>query len=196
MAVSNDKPRDCSKTFKLDEVLPSLRHTCLLDHTFWTTCSASAQVAGLLRDYKDLSQMVCNAAKFVFSEKDEKGKKQDVNTCQDDLSKSGLLRAGPWLSEVTRKAMSSVLDLFQSANRSRQLGTDKLRVVKMPDLTDADAYCKVGLRAVGQLAQLTRELEADIKKMHDVRSAMTQLKSTKFCPKEGPPAVSVIGAWS
>ncbi|CAK9103619.1 Uncharacterized protein SCF082_LOCUS48398, partial [Durusdinium trenchii] len=324
MAVSNDKPSDCSKTFKLDEVLPSLRHTCLLDHTFWTTCSASAQVAGLLRDYKDLSQMVCNAAKFVFSEKDEKGKKQDVNaselkrwcdtlpkllpdrvgadlaktfdtrfvcvcqakhealassglnaiaslvtacesgspgslsaeeqqqlllkipkanalkslvssflevvgwaahdklsitdavsfvaaleltskhlqsvsadkTCQDDLSKSGLLRAGPWLSEVTRKAMSSVLDLFQSANRSRQLGTDKLRVVKMPDLTDADAYCKVGLRAVGQLAQLTRELEADIKKMHDVRSAMTQLKSTKFCPKEGPPAVSVIDAWS
>ena len=117
-------------------------------------------------------------------------------TCQDDLSKSGLLRAGPWLSEVTRKATSSVLDLFQSANRSRQLGTDKLRVVKMPDLTDADAYCKVGLRAVGQLAQLTRELEADIKKMHDVRSAMTQLKSTKFCPKEGPPAVSVIDAWS
>lgn len=82
MAVSNDKPSDCSKTFKLDEVLPSLRHTCLLDHTFWTTCSASAQVAGLLRDYKDLSQMVCNAAKFVFSEKDEKGKKQDVNASE------------------------------------------------------------------------------------------------------------------
>ena len=55
----------------LEEVLPGLKHTCLVDHSFWQSSSASSQVANILSEYKQVAEMVCNMARFVFLEQEK-----------------------------------------------------------------------------------------------------------------------------
>ena len=66
----------------LEEVLPGINHTCLVDHSFWQSSSASSQVANILSEYKKVAQMVCDMARFVFLEQDKFSHlpKVDVNS--------------------------------------------------------------------------------------------------------------------
>ena len=52
-------------------MLPGLKHTCLVDHSFWQSSSASSQVANILSEYKQVAEMVCNMARFVFLEQEK-----------------------------------------------------------------------------------------------------------------------------
>ena len=55
----------------LEEVWPGLKHTCLVDHSFWQSCSASGLVANILSEYKQMAAMLCDMARFVFLEQDK-----------------------------------------------------------------------------------------------------------------------------
>ena len=63
-------------------MLPGINHTCLVDHSFWQSSSASSQVANILSEYKKVAQMVCDMARFVFLEQDKFSHlpKVDVNS--------------------------------------------------------------------------------------------------------------------
>lgn len=50
----------------LGQLWPCIKHTALTDHSFWKSCAASGHVAGLLQDYKDIAQILCEMASFVF----------------------------------------------------------------------------------------------------------------------------------
>ena len=52
-------------------MLPGLKHTCLVDPSFWQPSSASSQVANILSEYKQVAEMVCNMARFVFLEQEK-----------------------------------------------------------------------------------------------------------------------------
>eukprot|EP00435_Cladocopium_sp_Y103_P061150 s662_g22.t1 len=68
---------------ELDELLPSIQHTCIVEHGFWKHGSATGQVGSILKDYEAVSTMLCAMFKFV---RDTNQKKQ-VDVAPADLSK-------------------------------------------------------------------------------------------------------------
>ena len=55
-----------AQLIELGEVWPCMKHTAVVDHSFWKGFPASSQVCKVLADYKALSEQVCDMSKFAF----------------------------------------------------------------------------------------------------------------------------------
>ena len=72
---------------ELDEVWSGLKHTCLVEHTFWESGPATGQVEAVLREYKDLSATLCDMANFVFLQNDKFKEKQKLDVAATTLKR-------------------------------------------------------------------------------------------------------------
>ena len=81
-AIVNDcKVPGGNALIELKEVWPCLKHVALTEHSFWKSCSASSQVAPLLKDYKGVAKAL--AEHTAPSEKNSQKKGQPQNSWID-----------------------------------------------------------------------------------------------------------------
>ena len=72
-AISNDcvvgaENKSAKGLVNLDDIAPALKQTGFVEHSFWTSCSATGQVSGALDQYKRFSATLADMIKFVFLE--------------------------------------------------------------------------------------------------------------------------------
>ena len=117
---------------------------------------------------------------------------------KQDLAETGLglAKTKDWLDSVCVKCLRYLLGFMLDTERRHKLALDKLKAIKMPELSNQQAYRKVGLASVGQLADLSKKIEADLKQLTDSRSALSKLKPCKFALDEKKlPAEVVLEEW-
>lgn len=98
----------------------------------------------------------------------------------EDLAKSGIKEAVPWLDGVARKLVAALLKALEETCPRVQVGSKKLQSYQLPSLEREDEYRAQGVKIVGVLAQLSSSTEQDLKKLRDVRSALSALHSVRF----------------
>ena len=99
---------------------------------------------------------------------------------EEDMKKSGLNDAVPWLDGVAKRLAKSLLKLLEEVSQKFEIAAQKVQGLKMPSLENEADYRKEGLQNVGMLAQLSAALEGDMKKMKALREGLSKLKSTNF----------------
>ena len=113
----------------------------------------------------------------------------------EDLKKSGLDIAHPWLDSVCKKSGNDMLAEIKELRSKADKDAKQVQAIKLPSLKDDAEYRKVGLSCVSQLASLTSSLEGHCKKIQELRSALQVLKSTKFSLEGEAPVLSEIQTW-
>lgn len=98
----------------------------------------------------------------------------------EDLAKSGIMEARPWLEGIARTLVAALLKYLEELRPRVQVGSKKLQANQLPSLDKEGEYRKEGVKIVGMLAQLSSSTEQDLKKLRDARSALTALHSVRF----------------
>lgn len=115
---------------QLDELLPSIQHTCIMEHGFWKHGSATGQVDSILKDYEAVSVMLCAMFKFV---RDTSQKKQ-VDVAPADLKK--------WIESLPKR-----LPDWIGEELSQQVQDQYLKICEGKQ----QALASEGLAAIGQV---------------------------------------------
>ena len=109
-AIVNDcKVPGGNALIELKEVWPCLKHVALTEHSFWNSCSASSQVAPLLKDYRGVADMVCDMANFVFLEQPAFKGQGKAEVAASDL-KSWVDKVGQQLPTWVGQDVAKVVD--------------------------------------------------------------------------------------
>lgn len=98
----------------------------------------------------------------------------------EDLAKSGIMEARPWLEGIARTLVAALLKHLEELCPRVQVGSKKLQANQLPSLDKEGEYRKEGVKIVGMLAQLSSSTDQDLKKLRDARSALTALHSVRF----------------
>ena len=109
-----------------------------------------------------------------------------------DLQETHLDKAAPWLGSLSSSSTQMLLGHLLDAKRTHAMAYAKLGGINMPAISDEGMYRKSGVRHVGTLADLSRVVEEAIKRMKDLRSALSKLKSCKFGSEGDSPGLTNI----
>ena len=103
---------------------------------------------------------------------------------EDDLDKSCIPKAIPFLTEVARKTCDQILKEFGEAEAKRNQGNKKLET--MPSLSNEDAYRTKGLKSVKALAACARAMGEAQKTVEECRQALASLNIANFGGEDPP----------
>ena len=120
----------------LEELLPGMRHSALVDHSFWTNCWASGQVTSVLDGYKELAGMLCDMIKCVFGSHAKFKHLECADVTASDLGKWLKLLPERLVQWVQPELLKEVENRFLDVCHSKQ-----------------KALFSAGLSAVGALVQ-------------------------------------------
>eukprot|EP00435_Cladocopium_sp_Y103_P059191 s662_g21.t1 len=109
-----------------------------------------------------------------------------------DLAETRLEKAASWLRTLSSSAAQLLLGHLLDAKRTHTAAHKKLEAINMPAISDEATYRKSGVRNVGNLADLSGAVEKDIKRLKDLRQALSKLKSCKFGSEGDSPGLTCI----
>lgn len=103
-----------------------------------------------------------------------------AESLKEQLAETKLSQVSGWLSDVAVQTTRMLMGFMVDGERRHDLVCAKLQAIKMPELSDENAYRKAGVQSVKSMAELSNQLDSDRKQLRDLRTALLKLKSSKF----------------
>lgn len=118
-----------------------------------------------------------------------------AESLKEQLAETKLSQVSGWLNDIAVQATRMLMGFMVDGERRHDLVCAKLQAIKMPELSDENAYRKAGVQSVKSLAELSNQLDSDRKQLRDLRTALSKLKSSKFALDGGAPVLPVLEEW-